>query len=154
MPTRMVTLNKRKKKIKKGKVIPYSNEDVDYYLYNNLPMPYYDDWKLENDWKIERLLIKNEVAELVPEIYSGYHYITNFGRVLNAKMVRWISILDVDGRYLLYHLDGKRWYLKTAMEKYGWKYNYKKITKLYKKLDYPCRKVKYSYKSQRIETLK
>ena len=65
-----------------------------------------------------------------------------------------MTISDVESKYLLFHVEGKRWYLKKVMEKLGWKYDYKTITEQYKKLDYPWRKMIYSYKSQRIETQK
>jgi hypothetical protein len=150
----MVTLNKNKKRKRKGKVIPYTYEDFNWYIHNDIPLPYYEDGDAERDWKFDKLLEDGEKAEKIPDVYSGYHFITNFGRVLNAKMVRWMTISDVESKYLLFHVEGKRWYLKKVMEKLGWKYDYKTITEQYKKLDYPWRKMIYSYKSQRIETQK
>lgn len=135
----MVTLSKRKKKKKKDKLIPYSNEDVDFYLYNNMDLPYYTDNDEWNVYKIEKLLLDGEKAQLAPDIFSGFHYLTSFGRIINAKMVRWITVNDVRGKYLIFHCEGKRWYLKKAMNKLGYKYNYDTITKLYKKVDYPWR---------------
>ena len=152
MATRMVTLNQRKPKKKKDKVIPYSNEDFDYYIHNDIPLPYYDDSNDENEWKFERLLLKGEIAKPVPNIGSGFHFITNYGRILNAKMVRWITVHNVDNRYLIYHLDSKRWYMKKAFKKCGFEYDFKKLIKRYKKIDYPCRKITYTSKSQAIGT--
>tara|TARA_R110000796_G_scaffold56958_5_gene131733 strand:- start:494 stop:949 length:456 start_codon:yes stop_codon:yes gene_type:complete len=151
----MVTLNKNRKKKKKGRAIPMSTEDLNWYIYNDLPLPYYENGDAERDWKFQKLLIDGEKAERIPGVYSGYHFITNFGRVLNAKMVRWITISDFeDGRYMLFHVEGHRWYLKKVMEKLGWTYDYKTLIERYNKLDYPCRKMTYSYRSQRIETQK
>lgn len=132
----MVTLSRRKKKQKKGKIIPYSNEEVEYYIYNNMDLPYYND---DNEWenyKIGRLLLDGEQAKLIDGVYSGVHYITNYGRIINAKMVRWLTVNDVRGKYLIFHCEGKRWYLKKAMNKVGYKYDYDTITKFYKKIDY------------------
>ena len=146
MPTRMITLNQRKPKKKKSKVIPHDYEDLNYYIYNDLDIPYYIDDDSENEWKLEKLLLKGEIALPAPDVYSGFHFITNYGRVLNAKMVRWITINNVDNRYLIYHLDGKRWYLEKTFKQLGFKYDMKKLLQQYRKLDYPCRLNRYSRK--------
>ena len=148
----MVTLNKRAKKKKKGKLIPYDNEEVEYYIYNNLDIPYYSDEFDGTNWSFKKLLFEDEIAKPVPKIYSGHHFITNYGRILNAKMVKWITIHNVDDRYLIYHLESKRWYLKKAMEKCGFEYDFKKLVEQYKKIDYPWRKITYLSKSRLIET--
>ena len=62
----MVTLGKRKKKKKRDKLIPYSNEDVDFYLYNNMDLPYYTDNDEWDVYKVEKLLFDGEKAQLAP----------------------------------------------------------------------------------------
>ena len=149
----MVTLNKRAKKKKKGKLIPYDNEEVEYYIYNNLDIPYYnDDYYGKTCWSFTKLLFKDEIAKPVPKIYSGHHFITNYGRIINAKMVKWITISSIDDRYLIYHLEAKRWYLEKTMIECGWEYDMNKLIKQYKKINYPWRKITYSSKLRPIET--
>ena len=147
----MVTLNKRVKKKKKGKLIPYDNEEVEYYIYNNLDIPYYNDEYNKTNWSFKKLLFEDEIAKPMPKIYSGHHFITNYGRILNAKMVKWITIHNVRDRYLIYHLEATRWYLEKTMNECGWEYDMNKLITQYKKMDYPHRKTTYTARNYKVK---
>ena len=137
----MVRLHEFKKRFKKVKYIEYDIDELNHIIYNNLEIPLVKE-ETKNQWFAEKMLYKGETAKLIKSGSTGYHYITDWGRVLNAKQVKELRIQDIRGRHFAFYIDGGRRLLEEIMEEEGFIYDYDKIKSKYKELNIETRWVK------------
>ena len=137
----MVTLHDQKPRAKKVRYIEYDIDEINHIIYNDLPTPLIEE-DIKQKWYADKLLYKNEIGKLLPNCYSGYHFITNWGRVLNAKQVKELKIQNIADKFFAFYVDGGRVKLEEAMEEVGFIYDYDKIKAKYKELNIETRWVK------------
>lgn len=137
----MVSLHPPKRYKNKTKYINYDIDEINYKIYNDLPLKSYQE-KLKIDWNIKHLMYEGETYKRIEEINSGHHYITSNGRVINAKRCLEISINNIKDKYLAFHCEQQRWKLEELMPKYDYEYDFDKLIKYYKSINYKLTWVK------------
>ena len=125
----MVTLHKPKKQVRKLRYIEYDIHDINNIIYNDLENPIYKETK-QIDWNLNKVLEKGEYAKLINS-NSGCHYITSFGRVINAKRLVQLRVQNIRNSFLRYFLDQTAYRLEDTMAIAGFEYNYDEIVKYY-----------------------
>ena len=124
----------------KGEYVDYNLDDVNNLIYNDLPIDelFYDD---EEDFSknLNKMLYKNEVAKHIPFLRDEY-YATNFGRVLNLRRIKEMTVTQVREDYLAFTANKRRWRLDNLMIENKWTFDMPLIVSFYKDINYPFRK--------------
>ena len=131
----MISLHPPKRRLTKVRYLNYDIEDLNWRLYNDLPLKSYQE-KIKIDWNLKHLMYEGETYKRIKEISSGYHYITSYGRILNAKRCIEMTISSLKGKHFVFHTGQKRWKLEEIMTKYNFPYDYKELEKYYKSINY------------------
>ena len=134
----MVTLNPRKKR-KREKFIEYDIHEVNAAIYNDQPLELYEEDRTE--WFVDKMLIEGETAKLL-NTSTLCHFVTNYGRVINAKQVRVLTLQNIRGYTHAVYLDTARRRLHEVMEEVGYIYDYKTIQDKYENNNWKTRWVK------------
>ena len=139
--------NQRFRKSHNDKYYHMSQADIDYYIYNDLPLPY-----VEQDKVWERNVIKliddDETYTNIPS-KLGVHYVTSKGRIINAKTPKLMTIIyetykEKGADKMFFMLERSIIPIEEIMCKYGYKFNLNDQLKYYKEIDYPMRLVEYA----------
>lgn len=122
-----------------------SVEEANHYLYNDLPLP---EFNVEDKWisNVKTLIDKNEkFADIGSTL--GCHYLTNKGKLINAKTPKFMTLVKETSRNhgtrLYFMIDKNRAHLPDLFKKFKWEYDQDKIIDYLEKNDYPMRVVNY-----------
>ena len=140
---KITTIYKQKPLPIKNKALTYVDYDVDdlnFKIYNDLPLDSDYEQDIAYEERVNKLLMEGEIARLIVEIPTDTHFITSYGRVINAKRLQQMTISNVRDELLAFYCLKKRWVLEEIMESYGFNYNKDKQLEFYKSIDYPIRK--------------
>ena len=140
---KITTIYKQKPLPIKNKALTYVDYDVDdlnYRIYNDLPLDSDYEQDIAYEKRVNKLLMEGETARLIVEIPTDTHFITSYGRVINAKRLQQMTISNVRDELLAFYCLKKRWVLEEIMESYGFNYDKDKQLEFYKSIDYPIRK--------------
>ena len=138
--------NQRFRKSHNDKYYNMSMADIDYYIYNDLPLPYNEQDEVW-DRNVEKLIDDGETYNNIPS-KLGVHYVTSKGRIINAKKPKWMTIVyetyAEKGTYKLFFMcERKIIPIEEIMNKYNYKFNLNDQLEYYKQVDYPIRRVEY-----------
>lgn len=125
---------------KKNRYIEYDLNKLNSQIYNDLPITF-SDKAFDYDRLLDKMMYEGETYDIIPST-SNYHYVTSFGRVINAKQMKEIT-LHVSHSRLAFYIDKTRNLLKTHMDYCNFNYDYDKHIEFYKKTNYPIRNNKY-----------
>jgi hypothetical protein len=134
----MVRLNPPKRR-KKEKFIEYDIHEINAAIYNDQPLNIYEDDRTE--WFVDQILEKGETAKKL-DTSTLCHFITNYGRVINAKQMRVLTIQNIRDYVHAVYLDANRRRLHELMEEVGYIYDFKTIQDRYEKNNWNTRWVK------------
>lgn len=134
----MVRLNPPKRR-KKEKFIEYDIHEVNAAIYNDQPLDIYDDDNTE--WVLDKILEKGETAKQI-DTSTLCHFVTNYGRVINAKQMKILTLQNVRDYVHAVYLDANRRRLHELMEEVGYIYDFKTIQDRYEKNNWNTRWVK------------
>ena len=139
---KITTIFKERVKIKKKNEIyvDYDIDEINRLIYNDLPINYHNEEDARLERIIKKMLMKGEYAKLITEVPTDSHWITSYGRVLNAKRTQQMTISHVRNDYLAFFVVSKRWKLQHTMERYGFKYDKEQLLQFYEDINYPIRK--------------
>jgi hypothetical protein len=116
--------------------IEYDLDDINYRIYNDLPLG--TDDEVDSYWEImDKMIQKGETYKLIPGIPTGHHFITSYGRVINAKRCYEMTITSTRGEYIAFTASKRRWKICDIMKEVGFEYDEPKILEYYKATDYP-----------------
>ena len=122
--------------IESKEYIEYDIDDINYRIYNDLPLE--TDNEVDEYWNnMERILQAGEKFQLIPGIPSGYHFITSYGRVINAKRCKEMTITSTRGEYIAFTASKRKWKIGDLMKDVGFEYDELKIIEYYKTINYP-----------------
>lgn len=135
-------MNGKMAKAYKGEYVKYNLDYLNKLIYNDLSIDelFYDE---EDKYKTNliKILSKGEEAKHLPFLRDEYH-ITNFGRIINAKRIKELTIVLVRNEFLAFTANARLWKLEPIMLDNNWTYDMNLMLDYYKSIDYPFRKEK------------
>ena len=116
--------------------IEYDLDDINYRIYNDLPLE--TDNEVDAYWNnMDKMVQKGETYRLIQALPKGHYFITSYGRVINAKMCKEMTITSTRGEYIGFTASKRKWKIEDIMNQAGLEYDEPKIIEYYKAIDYP-----------------
>jgi hypothetical protein len=134
----MIRLEKGSRyQVQKNTYVTLDYDDITHRIYNNLPL--FDEEEASDLVDVSKLpLLEDEIAV---NVETKHHYLTNLGRVYNAKSKKFISATrKLNSIY--YNVSQTSVILKREMEKQGWTYNPDVIDKFLNEQGINCKHLK------------
>lgn len=146
-------MDKKPGKTKRGQFVTNQDyERVEYIIYNNLSLPFFQEQHIkgpkQNKKALRTLLIPGEKYVEVPVEGYEHIFITSYGRAINSYR---ISVLTpaVTSNNFIYYLGGTNVNSSNVFAEMGWKHDMLKLIRRYNKNQW-----KYSPKSQELKDQK
>jgi hypothetical protein len=135
-------MNGKMAKTYKGDYVDYSLDYLNKRIYNDLPLDYlFTDEEDKYTLALSKMLAKGEIAKHIDFLRDEY-YVTNFGRIINAKRIIQLTVMLVRNNYLAFTSSSRMWKLEPIMVSNGWTYNIENMLNYYESINYPIRKEK------------